>query len=130
MRCGVVSFEAKQGLLTAQRVVLDTEPVLITGEGNIDLESEGLDLTLRSRPKHPRLRVRAPLLIHGPLRHPSISVEAGKSVAAQAGGAVALGVLLTPIAALLAFVDPGLAKDTDCAALLAQAQSERATPRQ
>jgi hypothetical protein len=31
--------------------------------------------------------------------------------------------LLTPVAALLAFVDPGLAKDADCAALLAQARS-------
>ncbi len=128
VRCGVASFEAKQGLLTAQRVVLDTDPVLITGEGNIDLESEGMDLQLRSRAKRPRLRVRAPLLVRGTLRHPSISVDAGKS-AVQAGGAVALGVLLTPVAAMLAFVDPGLAKDTDCAALLAQAPAETPTPR-
>jgi len=40
-----------------------------------------------------------------------------------AGGAIALGVLLTPVAAMLAFVDPGLAKDADCATLLAQARS-------
>jgi hypothetical protein len=33
-------------------------------------------------------------------------------------------VLLTPIAAMLAFVDPGLAKNADCAALLAQAKSD------
>jgi hypothetical protein len=32
-------------------------------------------------------------------------------------------VLLRPVAAMLAFVDPGLAKDADCAALLAQARS-------
>jgi len=31
---------------------------------------------------------------------------------------LALGVLLTPLAALLAFVDPGLAKDADCEAVL------------
>ena len=41
----------------------------------------------------------------------------------MAGGALALGVLLTPVAAMLAFVDPGLAKDADCTALLAQARS-------
>ena len=42
--------------------------------------------------------------------------------AAQAGEAIALGVLLTTVAAMLAFVDPGLAEDMDCAALLADAQ--------
>ena len=34
------------------------------------------------------------------------------------------GVVLTPIAALLAFVDPGLAKDAHCAALLAEAKTD------
>jgi hypothetical protein len=63
-------------------------------------------------------------LVQGALRHPSVSVDAGKSVA-QAGGAVALGVLLTPLAAMLAFVDPGLTRDTDCAALLEQVSAER-----
>jgi uncharacterized protein involved in outer membrane biogenesis len=122
IRCGVASFEAQDGRLTARTVLIDTEPVLITGEGTIDLASETLDLRFQGRPKHPRLRVRAPLLVRGPLRHPSVSIDP-KKPAAQAGGAIALGMLLTPVAALLAFVDPGLAKDADCVALLAQARS-------
>jgi hypothetical protein len=32
--------------------------------------------------------------------------------------AAAAGVLLTPVAALIAFIDPGLAKDQNCAALV------------
>jgi hypothetical protein len=32
---------------------------------------------------------------------------------------VALGVIFSPLASVLAFVDPGLAKDADCARLLA-----------
>jgi AsmA family protein len=36
----------------------------------------------------------------------------------QTGAAVALGTLLTPVAALLAFVDKGLAKDANCAAVI------------
>jgi uncharacterized protein involved in outer membrane biogenesis len=122
IRCGVASFDAEDGRLTAKSLVIDTEPVLITGEGTIDLGSETLDLRFQGRPKHPRLRVRSALLVRGPLRHPSLSIEA-KKPAAQAAGAIALGVLLTPVAAMLAFVDPGLAKDADCAALLAQARS-------
>ena len=39
---------------------------------------------------------------------------------------MALGTLLTPLAAILAFVDPGLAKDQDCSQLLAQAHEEAA----
>jgi uncharacterized protein involved in outer membrane biogenesis len=122
IRCGVASFDAKDGLLSSQTLVIDTEPVLITGGGSIDLGSEGLDLRFEGRPKRPRLRVRAPLLVRGTLRHPSFSIEA-KKPAAQAGGAVALGMLLTPVAAILAFVDPGLARDAACAELLAQARS-------
>ena len=120
IRCAVASVDAQDGRLTAQTLVIDTEPVLMSGQGTIDLGSETLDLRLEGHPKHPRLRVRAPLLVRGTLRHPSFSIDA-KKPAAQAGGAIALGMLLTPVAAMLAFVDPGLTKDADCAALLAQA---------
>jgi uncharacterized protein involved in outer membrane biogenesis len=120
IRCGVASFQVRDGTLASQSLVIDTEPVLITGQGSVNLDSEELEFALRGRPKSPRLRVRAPVLIRGTLKHPAVSLEKGRT-ALQAGEAVALGVLLTPVAALLAFVDPGLAKDADCAALLAQA---------
>jgi AsmA family protein len=121
IRCGVASFDVKKGTLTAQRLLVDTDPVLITGAGTIAMDSEALDLKLVGHPKHPRLRVRAPLLVHGTIKHPTFSTDAKKPMA-QAGGAIALGVLLTPVAAMLAFVDPGLAKDSDCGALLAEVQ--------
>jgi AsmA family protein len=119
IRCGVASFDVKGGTLTARRLLLDTEPVLISGEGTISLDSEALDLQFIGRPKHPRLRLRAPLLVRGTIKHPDLSIQAKKPLA-QAGGAIALGVLLTPVAAMLAFVDPGLAKDSNCGALLAE----------
>jgi uncharacterized protein involved in outer membrane biogenesis len=128
VRCGVASFQAQDGTLSVQSLVLDTDPVLITGSGTIHLDTESLDLALHGRPKRPRLlRLRAPVLVRGTLKHPSIGIEARTSVA-QAGAAVALGVLLTPLAAVLAFVDPGLAKDADCAALLAQAKTDSTHP--
>jgi hypothetical protein len=45
-------------------------------------------------------------------------------------GAVAAGlaVIATPIAAALAFIDPGLAKDADCAQLTDQAQDKVQQP--
>jgi hypothetical protein len=39
---------------------------------------------------------------------------------------VVLGALLTPLAALLPFVDPGLAKDANCASLLAAGKAQGA----
>ncbi len=47
---------------------------------------------------------------------------------AQTAEAVALGIVLTPLASVPAFVDPGLAKDADCAALLAAAKNLDARP--
>lgn len=124
VRCGIASFQAHDGTLTAQGLVIDTDPVLITGKGQIHLDSEALDLELRGNPKKWRLlRLRSPVSIGGTLRHPSIGIDAGRSIA-QAGAAVALGVVLTPLAAVLAFVDPGLAKDADCSALLAQGNAQ------
>jgi uncharacterized protein involved in outer membrane biogenesis len=123
VRCAVASFQARDGKLTAQTLVVDTAPVLVAGEGSINLDDETLDLVLRGHPKHVRLlRVRSPLLLRGTLTHPSVTIQARNSVA-QTAEAVALGVILTPLAAALAFVDPGLAKDADCAALIAGANT-------
>ena len=125
IRCGVASFEAHNGELTAQRLVLDTQDVLVTGEGRIQLDTEALDLRLLGHPKRMRLvRVRSPLPLQGTLLHPTIGVQARHSVG-QAAGAVALGLVLTPLASILAFVDPGLAQDADCATLIS---TTRKTP--
>jgi AsmA family protein len=123
VRCGVASFSIHDGTLTEQTLVVDTDSVLITGKGTVQLDSEALDLAIRGQPKSWRLvRLRSPVLVRGTLAHPSIGIDARNSVL-QAGEAVALGILLTPLAAVLAFVDPGLAKDADCAALISAAKT-------
>jgi hypothetical protein len=92
--------------------LLDTDPVVITGTGEIHLDSEVLDLALSGRPKTRRLlRLRSALSIRGTLAHPSIGIEARKSAAQT----------LEP---LRAFVDPDLAKDADCTAVVAEARTD------
>ena len=54
--------------------------------------------------------------------HPRVGVEKGQ-VVAQGAGALALGVVLSPLAAILPFVDAGLAKDANCQALMAEGQA-------
>ena len=128
IRCGVVSFHADDGDLKATTMVLDTGRVLITGGGGVQLGSEKIDLSLRGQPKGIRLvRLRSPIEIRGTLLHPTIGVRT-LDVVAQTGGAIALGVVLTPVASLLAFVDPGLAKDANCADLVAQTSQDKGLP--
>lgn len=130
VRCGVANFRADNGDLRATTIVIDTTNVLVTGQGQIDLKDETLDLSLRGQPKEVRiLRLRTPITVRGTLLQPKIGVQAGK-LAAQTGGAVALGTLLTPVAALLAFVDGGLAKDANCAALIGQAEQSKNLPKE
>jgi len=121
IRCGVVDFQAQKGTLGAKTVFVDTTDVLITGRGDINLNTEALNLSLRGEPKKLRFtRIRAPITVKGTLEHPSVGIDAGK-LAEQGAVATALGALLTPFAAVIAFVDPGLAKNKDCAASVAQA---------
>jgi AsmA family protein len=122
IRCGVAQFDLRGGTAHVQDLVIDTQNVLITGNGQIALGPEKLDLDIQGQPKKLRLvRLRAPVEIRGELLRPSFRLETGH-VLKQGAVAVALGTLLTPLAAMLAFVDPGLAKDQNCGQLLAQVQ--------
>ena len=119
IRCGVASFRVNNGIAQARSIVIDTETMLIRGEGTISLRNETLDLRLQGEPKEVRLiRVAAPITLQGRLRAPQVGVET-EAIAAQGGLAALLGSLVAPIAAILPFVDPRLADDANCAALLA-----------
>lgn len=123
IRCGVAQFDVKDGTMHAANVVFDTTDVRITGQGEVRLGPEELDLSIKGQPKKLRFaRLRTPVEINGHLRKPSIGIDAGDTVK-QGAVAAALGAALTPVAALLAFIDPGLAKDENCAALLETAKT-------
>ncbi len=120
IRCAVAKLDVHEGIGTVRTLVIDTDDALLTGDGTVNLASDSLDLSVRGRPKKPRLALHAALHLQGSLAHPRLSV-AGGNVAGQTAAAVALAVLLTPVAGVLAFVSPGLAHNADCAALTAQA---------
>ena len=120
IRCAVARLDVHEGIGTVRTLVIDTDDAVLSGDGTVDLASDALDLSLRGRPKKPSLALHSSLHLQGSLAHPRVHV-AGRGVAGQTAAAVALGVLLTPIASVLAFVNPGLAHNADCAALTAQA---------
>jgi AsmA family protein len=128
IRCGVANFKGQGGVFAVQDLVIDTDKVLITGKGEVDLGPEVLDLTLNGQPKKVRFfRIKSPIEVGGTLSKPKVGLKPGNTPG-QIALATALGVLATPLASVLAFIDPGLAKDADCGALLAEAQRQGAPP--
>ncbi|THD78871.1 MAG: AsmA family protein [Phenylobacterium sp.] len=121
IRCAAANFQARRGVLTATQLVFDTDPVLVTGTGQINLDTERLAFHVQGHPKKIQLlRLLVPVDVEGPIRSPTLRIEKGKAIA-QGGIAVALATVFSPLAAILPFVDAGLAKDANCQALVGDA---------
>ncbi len=118
LKCGVLHLTAKGGVLSADRMTFDTDPMLIDGGGFINLDTETLGLTIHGHPKKFQLlRVMAPITVSGPILKPKVGIQKGRAIA-QAGAALVLSSFLSPAAVLLPFVDAGLAKNPSCASLI------------
>ncbi len=129
VRCAVAEFRAHDGVLTAQRLLIDTGAVQAQGKGTIDLRNETLNLSLSGKPKHLRLlRIAAPITLTGRLDNPKPGVDLAKA-APQLGAAAVLGAVVSPLAAILPFISLGGTKDADCSALLAEAAADGAPVR-
>jgi uncharacterized protein involved in outer membrane biogenesis len=126
LRCAVADFKVSGGQMQVSNAVFDTGVVLAQGKGIADLANETLDLRLDGKPKKPRLlRLWSPITLKGTFMQPKPGVDAGR-VAGQLGLGVVVGAVLAPLAAVLPFIEPGLAKDADCAAMVNEAKAEGA----
>src|SRR6185295_14569139 len=120
VRCGVANFDVRDGVAHTRSIVIDTRTMLIRGEGDVNLRNETLDLRLQGQPKRLRfVRIAAPITLRGHWRGPQVGVDVGRA-AGQGGLAALFASVLSPIAAVLPFVDAGLAHDANCTELLTQ----------
>ena len=128
IQCFIADFVLQNGTATARTLVLDTEEARVAGKGRINLRNERLDLTLETDSKHFSIgSLPAPINIGGTLKNPTAAPDAGE-LAARAGAAVGLGVLLTPLAALLPTIELGIGEDGACAGLLRAARAPARVP--
>lgn len=119
IRCGLADFSVSAGVLASTRFLLDTEDSLLTGDVGIDLQEETIAARLDAKPKDASIfSARIPITLNGKLKQPELGLDREK-ISSRGGAALALGTLLAPAAALLAFVDSGDAKDVDCRELIA-----------
>ena len=129
LHCVVADFEVTDGVMKPRTFILDTDAALITGKGTISLKDEHLDLDIRGDPKSP-----TPVALGGPDRNRRELQETerrrlGAEAYVRGGAAVTLGVLLTPLAAVLGFIDSGDGKNADCSNLEQQANVNGYMPR-
>jgi len=126
VRCAVAEFHAQGGMLTATRLVVDTDVVHAEGHGTIDLRNETLNLAISGKPKHfTLLRISAPITLKGRLDDPKLGIDFSR-IGPQLGAAALLGAVASPFAAVLPFIATGGAKNADCGVLMSEAQTHGA----
>lgn len=92
--CFVSRFDIESGKAVSRALLLVTAEAITTGDGEIDLARELVDLHLRPRPKNPALISEAQDLdVSGPLREPKWTPAAGtvRRGLVRAGGQMAAG---------------------------------------
>ena len=118
IRCAVLDFGIKNGIMATETFVIDTTDTNILGEGQISMLEETIEMKLSPEPKDMSiLSLRTPVHIAGTFKHPKAYPD--KMLAIRVGAAVVLGVLATPLAALIPTIETGPGEDNDCKALIA-----------
>ncbi len=123
IQCFVGRFGVQQGVMRAQALVLDTTDSTITGKGDIDLGKETLALELLAHPKDASvLTASTPVRIEGTFKHPKVDLIS-KQLAEKSLAALALGVIMPVVGAILPFIEPGETKGSNCGQLLEDARA-------
>ena len=125
IRCAVGDFGVKDGLLDSKIFVFDTTVSNIAGDAHINLKDETIKARIRAEPKQPSVTAHTAIIIDGQLKHPSIGIDPVEPVERGAAAAV-LSVFLTPLAAIIPFIELGLGEDSDCNGLIAEARKHAA----
>ena len=123
LQCLILDMPLQQGVLSAKTMLIDTDEGRIGITGTVNLRTEALGLQLKTEAKHFSVgSLPTPINVTGPLGSPGIMPEVGP-LALRGGAAIALGIIGTPLAALLPTIQFGTGEDNACSGLLRQVQT-------
>ncbi|OJY61884.1 MAG: hypothetical protein BGP16_15190 [Sphingobium sp. 66-54] len=131
VNCGLVAFTVRDGIATADPILIDTDGNAISGEGRIDLRTETVDLRLSADGKRFAFRGQpARVRVSGPLADPLVSREPVAWF--HPTDLFGLRLSLPRLGALFSFIDPGDAPDMACGPILRgeTATAQQAQPRE
>jgi uncharacterized protein involved in outer membrane biogenesis len=121
INCGLIAFTVRDGIAAADPILIDTKKNVILGRGGFSFKNESLDLALRADAKKFSLfSGQSPVGLNGYFAKPGIDVISPQLLT-RAGAGLGLAVVASPVAAILAFVDIGDAKGSQCGPVLAGA---------
>jgi len=129
INCGLIAFTVRDGVAAADPILIDTQKNVILGRGGFSFKTEAVDLALRADGKKFSLfSGQSPVGLNGYFAAPGLAVISPELLS-RAGAAIGLGVVASPVAAILAFVDVGDAKSAACGPILsgAAATAQRTT---
>lgn len=122
--CALADLGLDNGVVKSRAVVFDTTDTIVEANGSANLASEQLDVKVTPLPKDKSpLTLRVPFEVQGSFADPTVHPEMGKLLA-RGGGALLLGALVHPLAALIPLIETGPGYDSNCDALLARARGE------
>ena len=123
INCGLIGFTVRNGIAAADPILIDTQKNVMLGRGGFSFRDETLNLAFRADGKKFSLfSGQSPVGIGGRFTAPSIDVISPELLA-RAGVGLGIGVLASPLAAVIAFVDVGDAKAADCGPVLSGARA-------
>ncbi|MGN6269602.1 MAG: AsmA family protein [Sphingomonas sp.] len=124
INCGLIAFTVRDGIAAADPILIDTKKNVMLGRGGFSFKNESLDLVFRADAKTFSLfSGQSPVGIGGYFARPKLDVISPELLG-RAGAGLGLGVAVSPVAAILAFVDPGDAKAAACGPVLAGATAK------
>ena len=125
INCGLIAFTVKNGIGAADPILIDTAGNVVAGRGGFSFKNESLDFAIEADAKKFSLfSGQSPVGINGWFAAPKIDPISGELVA-RTGIGLGLGAVVSPFAAIIAFVDVGDAKAADCGPVLAGASARR-----
>lgn len=128
--CLVADAKLQDGIVRPAPLVLDTSDAIVTVTGDANLLTEALGLELRTKAKHFSIgSLPAPIGIDGTFKHPSIRPDLA-AMAPRAAAAVGLGIVLTPLAALLPTIQFGTSDKGVCSGLTRAEEPPHVPPRE
>ncbi|THD36091.1 MAG: AsmA family protein [Sphingomonas sp.] len=124
INCGLIAFSVRDGIAAADPIIIDTKKNVMLGRGGLSFKNESLDLAFRADGKQFSLfSGQSPVGIQGYFAKPAINVLSPELLG-RAGAGLGLGVVASPLTAILAFVDIGDAKSAACGPILAGAHAQ------
>jgi AsmA family protein len=116
--CGFADLKSRNGQVAVKSFVVDTTDTRFTADGSINLGEESVNILIVPHPKDFSLfAASTPMHITGTFNNLEFSLSAPELVDKTAS-AVVLGLVATPLAAIIPFIETGTGKDSECTQLL------------